>query len=347
MNMLETIEVPSEFGIDDLRMKQTVAPPTMQAVVYDAYGGADRLHTREISTPVRLPGSVLIRVHAAGVNPIDYRLRRGEAKWILPGGFPRVPGYDVAGEIAEGDPEAGLQSGDRVLGFLGSPYGGAYAQYARCAIAGVAKIPANLSFEQAAAIPLAGSTALQSLRDKGEITPGDRVLINGASGGVGAFAVQIAKAYGAQVTAVCSAKHAEFVRSIGADDFIDYQQQSFSQLGRTWDLVFDAAGKSSFWKARRALTRDGRYVSTEPNLVGALTGIVSKLLTRRSSVMLARPRASDLAELVSLHQAGKLSVTLAGVLPLDQAAQAHQQLESGGHCGKFVLKIDHDAERQF
>lgn len=149
------------------------------------------------------------------------------------------------------------------------------------------------------------------------------------------------------MTAVCSAKHEQFVRSIGADEFIDYQRQSFSRLGRSWSVIFDVAGTSSYWNARRALVADGRFVSTEPSLAGVCTGVATKLLSKQSSVMLARPRIDDLAELVGLYQAGQLRPTLAGVFPLDQAAEAHRRLESGGHCGKYVLRIDHQLRALF
>jgi NADPH2:quinone reductase len=166
----------------------------MRAVLFDSYGEPDQLYEDSTSVPGRLPGSVVIRVRAAGVNPIDARLREGEGRWILPGRFPRIPGYDVAGEVVDGDRSAKLRKGDRVMAFLTNPYGGGYAQFARCAIDGVARIPDWLSFEEAAATPLAATTALQGLRDHGALKPGDRVLINGASGGVGVFAIQIAKA---------------------------------------------------------------------------------------------------------------------------------------------------------
>ncbi len=294
-------------------------PANMRAIVYDDYGDADQLHSQTLATPTRAPGTVLIRVHAASINPIDVRLRRGEAKWILPGGFPRVPGYDVAGVIAEGDPQAGLHPGDRVLGFLENIYGGGYAQYARCAVSGVAKIPEDMGFEQAAALPLAGTTALQSLRDKGSIKPGDRVLINGASGGVGALAVQVAKSLGAYVAGVASGKHEAFVRSLGADAFIDYEERRFTELGRGWQVIFDVAGTSSYWNARHVLMQDGRYVSLEPNLQGFASSLAANLLPQHGYVVLVHPCASDLVDLINLYQSGQLQVTLADVLPLEQA----------------------------
>jgi NADPH2:quinone reductase len=311
----------------------------MRAMVYERYGDPGCLQLADIQAPWRLPGSVVIRVHAAGVNPIDARLRRGEAKWLLPGGFPRVPGYDVAGQIADTAGDTGLQVGDRVLAFLDKLYGGGYAEYAKCSVAVVAKIPDAMSYEEAAAIPLAGSTALQGLRNKGKISQGDHVLINGASGGVGAFAVQIAKAYGADVTGVASEEQRDFVLKLGADDFIDYQHQDFAESGRKWDLVLDAAGKRNFRNVRPVLHRGGRYVTTEPSLRAMAASLLSRLSSKRSSMMLVRSKGDDLAELVRLYQSDQLRVTLADVIPLELAEKAHRQLEAGGHRGKYVLRV--------
>ncbi len=261
-------------------------PETMQAVVYEAYGTADVLRRREVSTPPPDPRRVTIRVNAAGVNPIDYRLRKGQAKWLLPGHFPRIPGYDVAGEIVLAPADSPLQPGMRVLAFLDNRYGGAYAEYACCGVDSVAVIPPSLSYEDAAALPLAGSTALQSLHTHGKLRRGERVLINGASGGVGAFAVQIAHADGAHVTGVASGANESFVRSLGADEFYDYRETDFTKSNQKWDLVFDAAGKSSYLKCRPVLNRGGRFVSTEPNVSGAMASLLTRLTSKRASIML-------------------------------------------------------------
>ncbi|TWU35903.1 NAD(P)-dependent alcohol dehydrogenase [Novipirellula artificiosorum] len=314
-------------------------PKTMRAVAYDRYGCADVLRLTETRTPLPKPGELILRVVAAGVNPIDYRLRRGDARYILPGGFPRIPGYDVAGTVLFAPSTCGVMPGDRVMAFLGDKYGGGYASYARCSANGVSKIPDSLSFEQAAAIPLAASTALQSLRDHGKIRSGTQVLINGASGGVGAFAVQIAKAYGAEVTAVSSAANESFVRSIGADHFIDYKQSTFTDSNQIWDLVFDVAGKSSYSKSRNVLSRGGRYVSTEPSVSGAIMSIATKLLSKKGTIMLARPCREDLRELVELIEAGKMSVTIDRLFPLQQAADAHRRIETGVDRGKIVIQV--------
>ena len=312
-------------------------PTSMRAVVYDDYGDADVLHMSERPTPRRAPGKVLIEVQVSSVNPIDYRLRRGEMKGLLPGGFPRIPGYDVAGTVVACDRDAELTRGDRVLAFLDRIFGGACADYAACGVTAVAKIPDSMASEEAAAIPLAGTTALQSLRDHGQIKARQRVLINGASGGVGMFAVQIAKAYDCHVTAVASGANREFCLSLGADKFYDYQQTDFTESDERWDLIFDAAGKSSFLSARKVMNRRGRFVSTEPNVKGILLTLLTWPLSKSARVMLAKPNVADLRELVRLYEAGQLRVTIDSRFPISDAAGAHRRVETGVDRGKVVI----------
>lgn len=319
---------------------QVPAPPAqklMFAVVYEDYGDADVLHVADYPVPDRLPGQVMIAVHASSVNPIDYRLRRGEMKGILIGGFPRIPGYDVAGVIVDSDGDGRFAIGDRVMAFLDSTYGGACAEFAVCAIDSVAKIPDSMSMEDAAAVPLAGTTALQSLRDHGEIKPGERVLINGASGGVGAFAVQIAKAYDCYVGAVASGENEAFCKSLGADEFLDYTKVDFAKLDEKWDLIFDAAGKSGYLDVRDVLNEGGRYVSTEPDIKGMLMTLFTWPLSKSGKAMLAKPSADDLRELIQLHQLGRLKITIDSRFPTADAAAAHRRIESGVDRGKVVL----------
>ncbi len=222
----------------------------MNAMVFENYGDADVLHQASIPIPTRSENEILVDVRALSVNPIDYRLRSGEMKGILPGGFPRVPGYDVAGVVAECETDSPFAVGDRVMAFLDSMRGGACAEYAVCGIDVAARLPAEMSMEMAACIPLAGTTALQSLRDHGRMAPGDRVLVNGASGGVGMFAVQIAKAFDCHVDAVASGENEDFCMSLGADHFYDYEKVNFTDSDERWDIVFDAAGKASYCDAR-------------------------------------------------------------------------------------------------
>ena len=307
----------------------------MNAIVYDDYGDAGVMRPAERPSPRRLPGQVLIEVHASSVNPIDYRLRSGEMKGLFPGGFPRIPGYDVAGVVVMDDDT--FKPGDRIMAFLDSTRGGACADYAVTAGKTVAKIPDTMPFDEAAAIPLAGTTALQSLRDHGEMKSGQRVLINGASGGVGSFAVQIAKAYGCHVHAVASGNHRDFCLSLGADEFFDYEQIDFTGSSERWDLIFDAAGKSSYWDARDVLNEHGRYVSTEPDVKGMLTTVLTWPLSKSGKVMLARPDGDDLRELIALYESGKLTVTIDSRFPMSQTADAHRRIEGGIDQGKVVL----------
>ncbi|MGB7327327.1 MAG: NAD(P)-dependent alcohol dehydrogenase [Rubripirellula sp.] len=316
---------------------------SMKAVVYDDYGDAKVLHETEMPVPNRAPSQLLIAVQASSVNPIDYRLRSGEMKGLLPFGFPRVPGYDVAGTVVDCASDAPFQVGDRVMAFLDHARGGACAEFAVCAIDVAAKLPDSMPFEEAAAIPLAGTTALQSLRDHGKIVSGKRVLINGASGGVGAFAVQIAKAYGTHVTAVASGDNEAFCMDLGADRFYDYKKVDFAKSVEQWDLIFDAAGKSGYFEARNVLSDDGRYVSTEPDVKGMLMTLLTWPLSKTGKVMLAKPSADDLRELIGLYELGKLTVTIDSRFPLSEAAAAHCRVEQGVDRGKVVLVSERPA----
>ncbi|MCG6155927.1 NAD(P)-dependent alcohol dehydrogenase [Rubinisphaera margarita] len=311
----------------------------MRAVVYKDYGGPEVLELVERERPQPARDEVLIRVAAAGINPVDARLRSGEMKWLLPGGFPRIPGYDVAGVIEQVGSQANFQVGQRVLAFLDHVYGGGYAEYAVCTHSSVVEIPDSMTFDEAAALPLAGSTALQSLREYGHLKSGMTVLVNGASGGVGSLAVQIAVADGAVVTGVASSDHEDFVRSLGAAEFIDYRRHEFTSLKQSWDLVFDAAGKSSFKASRPVLAKDGTYVSTEPSLRGLVVSLTTLPLEKQGRVMLARSRKEDLSELVRLSVEGHLKIHVADSIPLSQASDAHAKIEKGGFCGKIVLNV--------
>lgn len=311
----------------------------MRAIRYSDYGTPDVLQPADLPTPVRRRGQVLIRVLAAGINPIDYRTRQGQLKWLLPGGFPRVPGYDVAGRVAECDQDSGLSVGDRVLAFLDAPRGGGYAEFAVASTPFVLPIPDELDAVAAGGLPLAGSTVLQAYR--GTIVPGrgDAVLVNGASGGVGSLAVQIAKAYGASVTGVASGKHLDFVRELGADETIDYETTDFTGLGAQWQLVFDVAGNRTFSETRAALCERGTFVSTEPSFRGLIRHAATAFARQPAKIVLARPQRPILEELVRLVADGHLRVPVDRVYPLEEAAEAHRHLEAGGVRGKLVLRV--------
>lgn len=310
---------------------------TMRAVEYDQYGDTEVLHMADHPVPQRLRGQLMIEVLASSVNPIDYRIRRGEMKLLIPFGFPRVPGYDVAGIVAESDSDSAFAVGDRVMAFLDHTRGGALADYAVCSDSVAARIPDSMSMQDAAAIPLAGTTALQSLRDHGKIKRGQTVLVNGASGGVGMFAVQIAKYYGCHVDAIASGRNKEFCLSLGADHFYDYEHDDFTKSNERWDIVFDVAGKAHYLKSRAVLKDGGHFVSTEPSIQGLLMTILTWPLSKSGRVMLADPSGDDLRELIRLYESGRLNVTIDSTFPFELAAQAHRRVEEGVDRGKVVL----------
>ncbi len=310
---------------------------SMRAVEYDRYGDADVLHMVDHPVPQRVHGQLMIEVLASSVNPIDYRIRQGEMKGLLPFGFPRVPGYDVAGIVTESDGDSSFAVGDRVMAFLDHTRGGALADYAVCSDSVAARIPDFMSIQDAAAIPLAGTTALQSLRDHGKIKRGQTVLINGASGGVGMFAVQIAKHYGCHVDAIASSRNREFCLSLGADHFYDYEQDDFTKSDERWDIIFDVSGKAHYLNARAVLKEGGHFVSTEPSITGLLMTILTWPLSKSGQVMLANPSGDDLRELIRLYETGNLNVTIDSTFPFEEAAKAHRRVEEGVDRGKVVL----------
>ncbi|MEQ8848987.1 NAD(P)-dependent alcohol dehydrogenase [Botrimarina sp.] len=316
----------------------------MRAIQYHEYGDPSVLRCEQRPKPRCLPGQVLIRVIAAGVNPVDSRLRSGEMRWVLPGGFPRTPGYDVAGIIEQCDPNGKFRPGDRAVAYLDNIYGGGYAELAACAESVAVPLPTGLSWREAAGLPLAGSTALQSLEKHGRLESGQRVLVIGASGGVGSFAVPIAKRLGAQVTAVASGDYEGYVRELGADDFIDYRRTHYADEDARYDLIFDAAGKSSYEEAKAALNDSGRYVTTEPSPKAALDAVRTLFKSQRATPMLARPKGEDLSRLVRWAAEGELRVNIASDFLLEQAADAHRFLNEQSFCGKLVLRVDPDAE---
>ena len=239
-----------------------VMAPTMKAIICPTYGPPDSLELAEIETPAATADTVVIRVHAASVNALDWHRMRGAPYFIrATDGLtkPKEPrlGADVAGRVeAVGDNVTTVKPGDEVFGMSV----GTFAEYVRVSGDGVVPKPANLTFEQAAAVPVAATTALQGLRDKGQLKPGQRVLVVGAGGGVGTFAVQIAKALGAEVTAVTSTPNVDLVASLGADEVIDYTSEDFTRSGKRWDLIFDASGHHSLGDLRRALEPRGTLV---------------------------------------------------------------------------------------
>ena len=322
----------------------------MKAIIYEKYGSPDVLRLGEVAKPVPGQGQVLIKVQAAAVNPYDWHFMRGEPYFMRMMVGLRAPkrnqlGLDFAGQVeAVGSGVTEFQPSDEVYGMAD----GAFAEYVLCAEKQLARKPASLSFEEAAAVPLAAVTALQGLRNVGEIQPGQRVLIVGASGGVGTFAVQLAKHFGAHVTGVCSTRNLEMVRSLGADEVIDYTQTDFTQTGQTYDLVFTLGGMDSPARCRRALTPTGRLVmcsgDSNGRVIGPLGRMISAAILDRFvdqpllSLNVRRSKA-DLEELADLIDAGKLTVTIERTYPLSATPAAIAHVEKGHTRGKVVLTL--------
>lgn len=319
--------------------------PSMEAMVFDDYGAADVLFRKTIPTPDPGPHDVLVRVHAAGVNPLDAAVRAGTLRLFGGGGFPKVVGADLAGEVAQtGTAVTDVQPGDAVMGLLGGLGRGSYAQYAVVPRRQLAPLPAGLSFAEAAALPVAAVTALQGLRDAGRLMPRQRLLVNGASGGVGHIAVQLGRRLGAHVTAVCSARNHAFVRDLGADAVVDYRAQEVTDLAARFDLVFDTAGTLGFWGARRILTQYGRFVTTVLGPSIFFWSAVSRLLPtstlpQTARFVAVRPRATDLELLTRWVEAGEVRPYVSATHPLAEAPAAHRQIETGHTRGKIVLTV--------
>jgi NADPH:quinone reductase-like Zn-dependent oxidoreductase len=320
----------------------------MKAVVIDQYGTSNRLRLGEVERPKPKAGEVLIRVHAAGVNPIDWKIRRGLFRPLLWLKFPIILGCDVAGVVEEIGPDVTrFRPGDPVFGLLGPRrHGpGGYAEYAVAPVPAVALKPQSLSFEEAASMPVAALTALQSLRDLGRLQPGGSVLINGASGGVGTFALPIARALGAaRVTGVCGPRNLELVRSLGADAVIDYRQADFTHQPERYDVILDAVAMSSFRACRPILTPSGTYVTSLPMPGAMLWGAVlpaARLFgyRKRALIVVAKARSADLEFLGRLADEGKLRPVLDRVLPLEEARAAHDFSETERARGKIVLRV--------
>ena len=300
----------------------------------------------EVKRPVISPGRVLVRIHYSSVNPVDWKIRNGSLRFLSGSRFPMMLGFDIAGEVVETGPSVTrFKKGDRVFGMLDFKHRGAYAEYASVREDGLAFIPEELDFREAAAIPLAALTAYQALHSKGKIMSGKAVLINGASGGVGSFAVQIAKAAGATVSAVCSTQTMQLARQLGADSVIDYTEQDFTHLPGKYDIIFDAVGTRSFFGVGKSLKSGGCYITTLPDKPA---DILSFFLTfslsffgfpRRSTFISVRPSGADLHTLSRMVKEGKLTPLIDREYTLKEISEAHVYSEAGHARGKIVIKF--------
>jgi len=341
---------------------QTPSPsggPLMKAIVYHDFGSPDVLRLGEIERPVPTDNQLLVRVRAASVNPLDWHYMEGTPYLGRPFEFgllkPAVTrlGVDFSGTVeAVGKNVTQFKPGDEVFGGKN----GAFAEYVVVPEdRAVVLKPASLTFEQAASLPIAAITALQALRDKGKIQPGQKILINGASGGVGTFAVQIAKSFGAEVTGVCSGRNAEMVRSIGADHVIDYTKEDFTKSGQRYDVIVDNVGNRSLLECRRVLNPNGKYIGiggggvNDGRWTGPLVGVMKMLglspfVTQEVGMMLAELNKKDLTILADLMQAGKVTPVIDRTYTLSQVPEALRYLEEGHARGKVVIIVKDNNE---
>jgi NADPH:quinone reductase-like Zn-dependent oxidoreductase len=322
----------------------------MKAIVYHSYGSPDVLHYEETEKPVAGDNEVLLRVRAASVNPYDWHFMRGTPRFIrIMTGLRRPKenrlGVDVAGKVeAVGKNITQFKPGDEVFGACL----GAFAEYACVPESSLVIKPDNVTFAQAASVPIAGLTALQGLRDKGQIQPGQKVLINGAAGGVGTFAVQIAKSLGAHVTGVCSSRNVEMVRRIGADRVIDYTQEDFAKAGPTYDLLFDCIGNHSLLACTRVLHPKGIYVgvgAARVHSVGLVVQMVQSLVlswfvSQKLVGFIAKINKEDLVALRDLIQAEKVTPVIDRSYSLSHLLEAIRYLEEGHARGKVAIVME-------
>jgi NADPH:quinone reductase-like Zn-dependent oxidoreductase len=326
----------------------------MKAVMYTEYGPPDVLQLREVEKPAPKDHEVLIRIHAAAVTTTDCAFRKGEPLIRLVFGLRRprktILGTEFAGEIeAVGKDVRRFREGDQVYAATGTAFG-AHAEYMCLPETGAVAIkPANVTYGEAAAICEGALTALPFLRDKGNIRSGQRVLVNGASGAVGTAAVQLARYFGAEVTGVCSTTNLDLVRSLGADKVIDYTQEDFTRTGQTYDIIFDAVGKSSFSRCRGSLEQGGVYLSTVPTLATLLHMLWTSRFGSKKAKLAGtglRPpgeKTRDLDFLRELVQAGDIRPVIDGRYPLEHAAEAHRHVETGHKRGNVVMTLDRDS----
>ncbi len=322
----------------------------MKAIVYPRYGSPDVLKLQDIEKPSPPDDEVLVRVSASSVNPYDWHFMRGEPYLLrLMSGLrqPKIPrlGADVAGTIeAVGQQVREFSPGDRVFGTAK----GAFAEYVCAKVPSLAKLPASVSFEDAASAPIAALTALQALRDKGQIRAGQKVLINGAAGGVGTFAVQIAKSFGAEVTGVCSTRNLDMVHSIGADHVIDYTREDFTKAAERYDVILDLIGNHSLISCRKVLRPRGIYVSaggtTDRWMIGPLVGmLVQALLSlfggRKLTGLFARMNSADLKIIADLMAERKVKPVIDRRYTLAEVPEAIRYIEEGHARGKVVISV--------
>jgi len=312
----------------------------MRAAVISTYGGNDVVELRDVPVPSPRPDEMLIKVMSAGVNPVDWKVRTGELKLLIGRRFPKILGFECSGEVVEtGSRVSKFKKGDNVVALTRLRLG-AFAEYVCVPEISVFQKPANISFEESASISVAGLTAYIALQKKGNVSAGESVLINGASGGVGTFAVQIAKTSGAVVTAVCSLKNAELVKALGADRFIDYTREDFTKGSNRYDIIFDTVSRRCFCECKRVLTTHGTYLNTLPSFSIFMYQMITALLPGKKAIsVMMFPKEEDMKWLRTRIEAGKIKVVMDRVFPLEQVKEALAYSEGRHARGKIALKM--------
>lgn len=332
--MLARLLALTTLAIAAAAIAADTAPATMKAVRYHEFGPADKLVYEDAPIPTPADDEMLVRVHAAGVNPVDAKIRSG--MFGKGGTLPAIPGYDVSGTVEQaGKSVAKFKKGDEVFAYLSLQRAGAYAEFAIVKESEAALKPAKLTHEQAAAVPLASLTAWQALVDIAKLEQGQSVLIHGGSGGVGSFAVQIARARGAKIYATASEKNQQLLKDLGADVAIDYTHAKFEDIAKQMDVVLDTVGGETQARSFAVLKKGGIMVS----IVGMPDQKKATDAGVRATALLVKPDATELAAIASLIQVGGIKPEVSKVLPLAEARQAHEQIETGHTRGKIVLQV--------
>ncbi|MGJ3240679.1 MAG: NAD(P)-dependent alcohol dehydrogenase [Anaerolineae bacterium] len=309
----------------------------MKAVGFRRYGDVDVLEVFSLPRPICQHGQVLIKVHASSVNPKDTFIRKGRFRWLTGQRFPQWIGFDFAGEVVESSVTE-CRVGNRVFGMLDGWRGGACADYVLAQPDQIAQIPDHVPFEQAAAVPLVGLTALQALRDHGRMRAGQRVAINGASGGVGSMAVQIARYYDAHITAIASASNHDFLYELGADVCLDYRTHDLTKIAQPFDAVFDVFGNTRYAKVKPILTDSGVWISTVLQAHVFVSMAFTLFSRQRAHLVVVKSCADDLALLADWMREGQLRAIIQ-IYPLHQIAEAHAQQQSKHSRGKLVIRL--------
>lgn len=313
----------------------------MKAVVMKKYGMPDVLEIANISRPQINDNQVLVEVYASSVNPVDWKIRNGSLKLFIRKKLPCILGGDIAGRVVKvGENVQFFRVGDEVFGKIDIVKNGAYAEYVATSASHLALKPQKMNFIEAATLPLAGLTALQALRNMGKIRKGMSVLVNGCSGGVGSFALQLVKAYGCKATGVCSTRNIEFAKELGADRVIDYTKEDIHLLQEEYDIFFDVVGNQEYSKVKHILQGGGIFVTTLPSFNILLLGSIHNILSsKKMKKIFVQESKEDLELLADFVDAGQLKTYIDKTYDLSDVAKAHQYSETGRVVGKISLKI--------